>query len=182
MLDKVYERLGRLKERCRAVAQYYEVSEEHDGNNTVISFTWFNKPEKSLSSESKHGKYVLRTNMDMQDEVNIWEFYNVIRVVESTFRCLKTDLDLIPVYHKGDHGTKAHLHLAILAYWVVSVVQYQLRQQNVHTGWRDIVRILSTHKMVSTEMQRKEKSDVKIRQCTEPAEKVQTIYTMLDIK
>lgn len=180
-LDKVYERLGRLKERCHAVAQYYEVSEEHDDNNTVISFTWFKKPEKSLSSESKHGKYVLRTNMDMQDEVNIWEFYNVIRVVESTFRCLKTDLDLRPVYHKGDDGTKAHLHLAILAYWVVSIVQYQLRQQNVHTDWRDIVRILSTHKVVSTEMQRKEKSDVKIRQCTESEEKVQTIYRMLDI-
>lgn len=180
-LDKVYERLGRLKERCHAVAQYYEVSEEHDNNNTVISLTWFKKPEKSLSSESKHGKYVLRTNMDMQDEVNIWEFYNVIRVVESTFRCLKSDLDLRPVYHKGDDGTKAHLHLAILAYWVVSTVQYQLRQQNVHTDWRDIVRILSTHKVVSTQMQRKEKSDVKIRQCTEPGEKVQTIYRMLDI-
>ena len=68
---------------------------------------------------------------------HISEFYNIIRVVESTFRCLKTELGLRPVYHKGDDGTKEHLNLAILAYWVVSTVQYQLRLQNIHTDWRE---------------------------------------------
>ena len=70
--DKVYERLGRLKERCHAAAQYHEVSDEHDDNSTVLSFTWFKKPEKSPGSESKHGKYALKTNMEMQEMRSIY--------------------------------------------------------------------------------------------------------------
>lgn len=180
-LDKVFERLGRLKEHCPAVSRDYETTEEHNDRNVVTSFTWQKLPQKSLSSEDRHGKYVLRTNMDIGREENIWEFYNVIRTVESTFRCLKTDLDLRPVYHKGDDGTKAHLHLAILAYWVVSTVQYQLRRCGVHTDWREIVRILSTHKVVTTEVKNEEGGKVRVRQCSEPSEAVQTLYDHLSI-
>lgn len=72
--------------------------------------------------------------MDDNEEENIWQFYNVIHTVEDTFRILKTDLDIRPVYHKGDEGIKAHLHLAILAYWVVSSAQYQLKKRVLVTN------------------------------------------------
>jgi transposase len=71
-------------------------------------------------ADSKHGRYLLQTDPDETDEESIWEFYNVIGRVEESFRILKTGLDIRPIYHKSDDGTKAHLHLAILAYWVVS--------------------------------------------------------------
>ena len=58
--------------------------------------------------------------------------YNVIRTVEETFKTLKTDLDIRPVFHKSDDGTKAHLHLAILAYWVVSTARYILKQKGIN--------------------------------------------------
>ena len=51
-----------------------------------------------------------------EDPKNIWSFYNVIRTVEETFKTLKTDLDIRPIYHKSDEGAKAHLNLAVLAY------------------------------------------------------------------
>ena len=54
--------------------------------------------------------------------------YNVIRTVEETFKTLKADLDIRPFFHKSDDGTKAHLHLAILAYWVVSTARYILKR------------------------------------------------------
>ena len=40
-----------------------------------------------------------------------WNIYNTIREIESSFRTLKTDLDLRPIYHKNDDATMAHLHL-----------------------------------------------------------------------
>ena len=49
-------------------------------------------------------------------ETLIWTIYNSIRNIESGFRCLKTDLDLRPVYHKTDDACQAHLHLGLLAY------------------------------------------------------------------
>jgi len=58
-----------------------------------------------------------------------WTIYNVIREIEATFRTLKTDLDLRPIFHKKDESSMAHLHLGLLAYWVVNTIRYQLKQK-----------------------------------------------------
>lgn len=60
------------------------------------------------------GVYFIRTNLKHEDEKTIWTIYNTIREIESTFRCLKSDLDLRPIYHKNDNAAIAHLHLGIL--------------------------------------------------------------------
>lgn len=181
-LDKVCERLGRLKSECPAVWKDYQIDYEHNEKNIVIHFQWQRKESKSLCSENKHGKYVLRTNIDETDEANIWFFYNIIRVVEATFRCLKSDLDIRPVYHKGDDGTKAHLNLAVLAYWVVSTVNYQLANAGIHQLWTETVRVLQTHKVISNQVVREDGAVVEIRQTTEPNELVKAIYGALTLK
>ena len=62
----------------------------------------------------------------MNEEL-IWLIYNIIREIEYSIRTLKTDLDLRPIYHKKDDPTMAHLHLGLLAYWIVNTVRYQLK-------------------------------------------------------
>lgn len=181
-LDKVCERLGRLKSECPAVWKDYQIDYEHDSKNIVTHFQWERKESKSICSESKHGKYVLRTNIDEANEVNIWFFYNIIRVVEATFRCLKSDLDIRPVYHKGDDGTKAHLNLAVLAYWIVSTVNYQLSNAGIHQLWTETVRVLQTQKVISNQVVRQDGAIVEIRQSTEPNEQVKELYEALKLK
>lgn len=46
--------------------------------------------------------YFLRTNVRTLDERTTWEYYNLIREIETTNRQLKTDLSLRPIYHKKD--------------------------------------------------------------------------------
>lgn len=120
--------------------------------------------------------------MDENEEENIWQFYNVIRTVEEIFRILKTDLDIRPVYHKTDEGIKAHLHLAILAYWVVSSAQYQLKKKGIRHEWNELVRIMKTQVVVTTRASQNDGTRIKIRQCTEPEEKLYQILFALDIK
>lgn len=180
-LDKVCERLGRLKAACPSVWKDYQITYEYDKKNTITHFKWERLKNESLCEESKHGKYVLQTNIDETSEENIWSFYNVIRTVEETFRVLKTDLDIRPVYHKGDDGVKAHLHLAVLAYWIVSTTNYQLKQAGIHQSWQETLRVLSTHKIVSSHVMKEDETSVEIRQCTEPEENVQALYRALDL-
>ncbi|GHU74120.1 hypothetical protein FACS189413_18820 [Bacteroidia bacterium] len=179
--DKVNERIGRLKERCSKVWSHYDLSFTCDKQDNVSSIAWKKKADKQADADTKHGKYLLQTTLDEDKEENIWEFYNVIRTVEETFRILKSDLDIRPVYHKGDDGTKAHLHLAILAYWVVSTSRYQLKKAGIHHQWNEVVRILSTHKIVSTRMQQTNEDWIEIRQCTQPEPVVTEIYEALKI-
>lgn len=180
--DKVNERIGRLKQRFATVWSHYDISLEYDNTETVTSIQWAKKANRQKEVEEKHGKYLLQTNLDENREENIWDFYNVIRTVEETFRILKTDLDIRPIYHKTDEGTKAHLHLAILAYWVVSCSRYQLKKAGIHHDWSEVVRIVSTHKIVSTRMLQSNEDWIEIRQCTLPEIEVASIYTALGIE
>jgi transposase len=180
--DKVNERIGRLKQRFNAVWSDYEISLGYTDKETVTSVEWKKDAGKQKTSESKHGKYIIQTDLDQEKEENIWEFYNVIRTVEETFRVLKSDLDIRPIYHKTDEATKAHLHLAILAYWVVSCSRHQLKKAGINHEWREVVRILSTHKIVSTRIQQADDDWVEIRQCTLPDTAVATIYAALHLR
>ena len=106
----------------------------------------------------------------------------MIRTVEETFHVLKTDLDIRPVYHKSDDGIKAHLNLAVLAYWLVSVTKYRLKTRKYpNIRWDEILRIASTQVMVTAKVQTVDGDIISIRQSTEAESKLSAIYSLLDI-
>ena len=174
---KVSERIGRLKAKYPSTHKYYDINLEANEEDCVTDITWTQK-----DIEKKDGMYLLRTNLNEKDERTQWKIYNAIREVEYTFRVLKTDLDLRPIYHKTDAASMAHLHLGLLAYWVVNTIRYQLKQKGINNEWNDLVRIMSTQKLVTTTMQNNRNETVCIRKCSEPIEKVQQIYKALNYK
>ncbi len=136
--------------------------------------------EKELKPDSKQrGEYFLRTNYPFSSEVEVWEVYNTIREVESTFRCLKTDLHLRPVFHQQDGNCEAHLHLGLLSYQIVSAIRYMLKEAGIHYGWDNIVRIMNTQKAVSVRVKDKENNDILVRKCSRPEQEVLEIYRTL---
>lgn len=174
---KVWERIGRLKAKYPSMGKRYEIDTKADAKGKVTHITWKQKP-----IEDKEGYYLLRTNLDQKDEKTQWTIYNTIREIEATFRVLKTDLDLRPVYHKTDAAAMAHLHLGLQAYWVVNTIRHQLKQKGINNQWSDIVRIMNTQKIVTTTMQNEYGQQIAIRQCSEPTEQVTEIYTALHYK
>lgn len=176
-LEKVWERIGRLKEKYSSVNRLYDIQVESDEQGIyATSITW-NKI--GTDGVKKHGIYFLRASLPNFDEETIWTIYNTIREVESTFRCLKSDLSLRPVFHKTDDATMAHLHLGLLAYQLVSTIRFQLKQQGIGHEWKEIVRIMNTQKMVTTTLVNTDERRVSIRKCTAPEPKVRMIYDAL---
>ena len=76
--------------------------------------------------------------------------YNCIREVENTFRTLKSDLDLRPVFHKTDDASQARLHPGIMVYRVVNTVRHQLKENGITSDWHELVRVMNTQKCVTT--------------------------------
>ena len=175
--EKVWERIGRLKAKYSSIHKYYDIDTAANNKGTVTSITWKQKP-----LEKKEGYYLLRTTLDQKDEQVQWKIYNTIREIEATFRTLKTDLDLRPIYHKTDKASMAHLHLGLLAYWVVNTIRHQLKQNSINNEWRDIVRIMNTQKIVTTTMENAYDQQIIIRQCSEPTDEVTKIYNALKYK
>jgi transposase len=179
-LEKVHERVGRLKQKYPSVHKYYDITVTDNGKGLATGISCKHKTGEDPEKEA--GIYFLRTSLDEKDEKTLWTIYNVIREIEYTFRVLKTDLDLRPIYHKNDDAFMAHLHLGILAYWLVATIRYQLKQKGIHVDWREIVRIMNTQKCVTTSIVNIRNEVISIRQCTEPTQQVKTIYDKLNYK
>ena len=183
--DAVNNRLGRLDKQYGAIRKEYDVTFTYEGKGKkekAVAMEWKRKDGTVTQREKFHGKYVLLTSLDENDEVNVWKFYNVIRTVEETFHVLKTDLDMRPVYHKSDGGIRAHLNLAVLAYWIVSVTKYRLKlKEYPNVRWDEIMRIAQTQVVVTAEMNTEDGGKVSVRQSTEAEEELAKIYSLLEI-
>lgn len=208
--EKVYERVGRLKQKYPSISRHYTIDykiavEEIKDKKTkqtkevrkVTDISWHAKSEVQINEQS--GTYFLRTSLAMEEQL-IWTVYNIIREVESTFRTLKTDLDLRPIYHKNDGATMAHLHLGLLAYWSVNTIRFQLKSntspletsgssesekpvvEKFNFQWKEIVRIMNTQKSVLTVSQNRYDQIIISRRCSDPSPKVQAIYNKLHYK
>jgi len=177
-LGKVHERIGRLKQKYPSVHTWYDITVSDDGNGTATGVSCHHKSGKN-DDDNQSGIYFLRTSVMKLDEHTFWSIYNVIREIEYTFRVLKTDLDLRPIYHKTDDASMAHLNLGILAYWLVVTIRYQLKQKGINSDWREIVRKMSTQKCVTTTVVNVKQETISVRKCTEPVKAVKDIYGFL---
>jgi len=179
-VDKVNRRIGRAIEKYPSVAKYYNVEIQSEGE-IVIQIELQKKPTHEIN-EQNLGVYFIRTSLDTENEKTIWDIYNTIREIESSFRCLKNDLDLRPIYHKNDESALAHLHLGLLAYWVVNTIRYQLKTKEIHTTWKELVRETNTQKLVTTTGQNTYNEEIYVRRCSEPNARVSEIYKALGHK
>jgi len=179
-LDKVHQRIGRAKQKYPSAQPYYNIEVTADEKtNLATEIIWEKDPGKHDDKIEGLGIYFLRTNMNVKDEVVVWNIYNTIREIENAFRTLKTDLDLRPIYHKNDNATMAHLHLGILAYWLVNTIRYQLKNHKINRCWSEIVRIGNTQKVVTTTGTNTFDKTVTVRKCSQPNEKLKAIYDIL---
>ncbi len=113
-INKVWERIGRLKEKHNLVASNYDI-QVNEEKGIAIALTWDIKINKVKDDKTK-GVYFIRTNYENPKEKQLWDIYNTIREVKYTFRCLKSDLNIRPIHHQKDQRIKAHIYQTILAY------------------------------------------------------------------
>ena len=171
-------RIGRAKEKYPSVASHYDIEYTED-NGIVTSLT--RKLKEGYDHNDTAGVYFLQTNLDGKDGLTVWTIYNILKEVESSFRCMKTDLNLRPVFHKKDKPCLAHLHLGILAYWVVATIRYQLKQKGYTKGWTQIVDIMDAQHSAATEMKNLQGDTIHIESPTEPTEQVREICEKVGI-
>ena len=171
-----------LQQKYPSVAKHYQINLLVDEKTKkVTSINWEAKESQTIQ-EKEQGVYFIKTSLKQKEEQTIWKIYNCIREIESTFRTLKTDLDLRPIYHQNDESTMAHLNLGLLAYWIVNTIRYQLKAKKINHDWQEIMRIANTQKLVTTEIKDVLENTIEIKKCSEPSQKLKEIYLVLNYK
>jgi len=179
LINKVWERIGRAKQKHNRVSSRYEVLvTEKDGKAIELKFWEKNTP---VNDDKENGVYFIRTNYENPNEKELWNIYNTIREVESTFRCLKSELNIRPVHHQNDERIESHIYLTILAYQLVNTIRYMLKQNGINYDWKNIVRIMNTQ-TIQTVVLPTDKKNIHLRKPATPMKEVKQIYKATNCK
>lgn len=174
---KVKEHVGKLRKQFSGAAKNYTISYQEDIDKmNITDITWEIKPYHN----SKNGQYFLKYSKKDLTDKEIWDAYNLTREVEASFRCLKSDLNVRPIYHQMDEYIESHIWLSILAYQVVNFITVTLNQQNINMSWKTLVEKLKTQRITTTSINVKNNKKAYIKTCTAPNTELKKIYQALN--
>ncbi len=178
-IEKVWERIGRCKEKNRNISGRYTIDVKQE-NGKASEVIWEKKIAEQ-KSDNKHGVYFIRTNIDNPTEQMLWDTYNIVREVEASFRCLKSDLHIRPVHHQKDERIEAHIYLTTLAYQLVNSVRHLLKDKEINHSWTSIIRIMNTQSLQDVVVPMKSKT-LRITSSSKPIAKAFEIYKATNTK
>ena len=166
-IDKVHQRIGRIKEKYRRVAGLYDIEVLTDENGKkATDIKWQVVPQKE--SKKLTGIYCLQTNIEKTTAKKLWDLYITLNRVEDAFRSMKSTLGMRPVYHQKEHRVDAHLFITILAYHIMHSIYYILRQAGVDWNWESIRKILNNHVRLTSVMKEQNGNRIHIRKNSTP--------------
>jgi transposase len=178
--DKVLERIGRLKERSHGIHRAYLINIEKDDKGIVTSIR-YEFQEKEYISRKYEGCYYLRSSRNDLSEKELWELYITLTGIEDTFRTLKDELKMRPVFHHKEERIEGHLFIAVLAYHILNAIRYQLHSQGYSMKWSTVREIMATQVVSTIKMKEQSGSVVYIRHTSEAEYRHQTLYDALSL-
>ena len=173
----VNQRIGRLWQKYPSISKLYTIELKVDENKTVTDILY-----QQSKQDKEAGVYFIRSSQNQLTEELIWDIYNILREIESTFRCLKTDLDIRPIYHQKDKNTEAHIFTGIVAYQLVHAIRSVIKQEGINHSWMRIRNIMSSQTMVTARMKLENKDSLVLRNSTRPNAEQAKIYHALKFK
>jgi transposase len=124
---KMERRLGRIQARHSQVNDLYEVvlRDTADG----VRLTWEMKADRKDWRELREGAYMLRTNLKADTAEQMWSQYMQLTEAEASFRALKSELSIRPLFHQKERRVKAHVMVAFLGYALWVTLKHVLKRR-----------------------------------------------------
>jgi len=171
-LDKVWERIGRLKAKSHGVGQHYAIAIVPDATGQLAQAIRWERQPVAGTLLTHPGVYCLRTNELSWDAEQLWRTYVTLTDLEAVFRSLKSELGLRPVYHRTEGRVDGHLFITVLAYQFVQLIRRRLRQHGISDRWSTLRDILAGQCRVTATFRRADGRTRHVRKATraEPAQ------------
>ena len=180
-LDKVWQRIGRLKAQSRGVAQHYDVELDTDNTAQRATAVRFTRRPLAGSMMTHPGVYCLRSNQTDWDEATLWRTYFTLTDLEAVFRSLKSELGLRPIYHHKPIRAEGHLFITVIAYQLVQVIRRRLRESGETASWTTLRRVLEGQQRITATFRRADGRTLHVRKATRAEAPQQALYDALGV-
>ena len=124
---KMERRLGRIQAKHSQVNDLYDVvfRDTPDG----VRLIWGMKADRKDWRELREGAYMLRTNLKADTAEQLWSQYMQLTEAEASFRALKSELSIRPLFHQKEPRVKAHVMVAFLGYALWVTLKHVLKRR-----------------------------------------------------
>ncbi len=191
--NKMERRLGKIQARHPQVNDLYEVGLK----DTVegVRLFWQIKEDRKNWRESREGAYLLRTNLKAETAEELWSKYMQLTEAEASFRALKSELSVRPLFHQLEPRVKAHVMVAFLGYALWVTLKHLLKRQPALVSTPSASRVenappmtpmkaialLSTLQSADIVLPTTDGREIRLRRVTEPTAEQKSLLRQLGI-
>jgi transposase len=191
--NKMERRLGKIQARHPQVNDLYDVTLQDTAEG--VRLFWQIKEDRKNWRESREGAYLLRTNLKAETAEELWSKYMQLTEAEASFRALKSELSVRPLFHQLEPRVKAHVMVAFLGYALWVTLKHLLKRrpsmvlkpsasgvENVQpmTPMRALA-LLSTLQSADIVLPTTDGRKIRLRRITEPTAEQKTLLHQLGI-
>ena len=191
--NKMERRLGKIQARHPQVNDLYDL-ELRDTAEGVRLF-WQIKEDRQNWRESREGAYLLRTNLKADTAEELWSKYMQLTEAEASFRALKSELSIRPLFHQLEPRVKAHVMVAFLGYALWVTLKHLLKRRPTiapkpsASGVDDAqpmspmraIALLSTLQSADIVLPTTDGREIRLRRITEPTPEQKSLLRQLGI-
>jgi len=181
--DRLLLRLGQAKATWPAAWRLVDIQlPEARQPVTPETFT-YSLNRKKLKEVIRHeGRYLLRSNLTGRDPAELWKFYIQLTQIEETFKTLKGDLGLRPIFHSREDRIEAHLFVAFLAYCLQVTLRHRLKAIAPSLTPRDVLKKFAAMQMLDVHLPTLDNRLCVLTRYTHPELEVQVLLKQLGLQ
>jgi len=127
--NKMERRLGRIQASHPQVNDLYNVALRD--TPAGVRLQWSIKEDRQAWRGLREGAYMLRTNLQGGTADELWSRYMQLTEAEASFRALKSELSIRPLFHQLESRVKAHVMVAFLGYALWVTLKHLLKRRAI---------------------------------------------------
>ena len=191
--NKMERRLGKIQARHPQVNDLYDL--DLRDTDEGVRLIWQMKEDRRSWREAREGAYLLRTNLAAETAEELWAKYMQLTEAEASFRALKSELSIRPLFHQLESRVKAHVMVAFLGYALWVTLKHLLKRrptivpQPSESGVDDTqpmspmraIALLSTLQSADIVLPTTDGREIRLRRITEPTAEQKSLLRQLGI-
>jgi len=191
--NKMERRLGKIQARHSQANDLFEVALRDTPEG--VRLVWEIKKERKTWRDLREGAYMLRTNLQAESAEQLWLKYMQLTEAEASFRALKSELSIRPLFHQKELRVKAHVMVAFLGYALWVTLKHLLKRRpaivpqpsasGVNNAQpmspRKALALLSTVQSADIVLPTTDGREIRLRRITEPSLEQKSLLHQLGI-
>ncbi len=191
--NKMERRLGKIQARHSQVNDLFEVTLRD--TPAGVRLVWEMKAERKVWRDLREGAYLLRTNLQADSAEEMWSKYMQLTEAEASFRALKSELSIRPLFHQKEPRVKAHVLVAFLGYALWVTLKHLLKRRPAIIPWpsdsgvdntppispKKALALLSTVQSADIVLPTTDGREIRLRRITEPTAEQKSLLHQLGL-